>query len=264
MPTKILFFCTSVIFLSACSSIHALYARYSYSFNTLESDKRIHYEKGAEDIAKLVKENLDVCIDEVVKKEYVPFANQSAIDVYIFNDYQRYVSFSNTKGGRAGSSENDIYISPKVRNSLDSLPSIVTHELSHIHLRQYVGSWKTVYGIPAWFKEGLAVTTSNGAGAEGVSRNEAITFIQQGRHFDPSERVGVFTVKYANDYELKAHMFYRQAWLFVDYLKESNSPAFEKCFNGLILGEKFDDIWVKYYGNSIAKLWDEFKTMIRT
>jgi uncharacterized protein YjaZ len=154
--------------------------RYSHSFNTLNSDKRIHYENGSEDIAKLVKENMDTCIDEVVKNEYVPFSQLSAINVYIFNDYQRYARFSNTKGGRASSSENDIYISPKIKNSVDALPSIIAHELSHIHLRQYVGSWKSVYGIPAWFKEGLAVTTSNGACAEGVSRNEAIVFILQG------------------------------------------------------------------------------------
>jgi hypothetical protein len=264
VPTKSLFFFVAVVFLSACSSIESMYARYSYQFDTLNNDSRIHYEKGTEDIAKLVKENIDECVKKVFKNEYVSFSTLSDINVYIFNDYQRYTIYSNTKGGRAGSSENDIYISPIIKNDVGSLPSIITHELSHIHLRQYVGSWQYVYGIPAWFKEGLAVTTSNGAGAEGVSRNEAITFIQQGRHFDPSEKVGIFNVKYANDYGLKTHMFYRQSWLFVDYLKESNSLAFEKCFNGLISGEKFEDIWVKYYGKSIAKLWIEFKAKIGT
>jgi hypothetical protein len=257
---KILLTFCAVSSLAACSSIETLSARYNYNFKILNDDKRIHYEAGSEDVAQLVKENLDKCLDKVASNEYVSFSNLSNIDVYIFNDYQRYAIFSNTKGGRAGSSENDIYISPKIKNTIGDLPNILTHELSHIHLRQYVGSWKYVYGIPAWFKEGLAVQTSNGAGAEGISKKEAIQFILEGRHFNPSEGVGIFNLKYSDDYNLSAHMFYYQAGFFVGYLKESNSLAFEKCYNGLISVEDFEDVWRKYYGKSIMELWDEFKT----
>ena len=263
MPSKLLPVVVLIVFLGGCSSIESLYARYSYEFHQHKNEERIHYESGMEELARLAMEYLDKSGSEVAEVEYVPFKNFSRINVYIFSDYERYAVYSNTNGGRAGSSKDDIFISPRLMNEKESLSGIFKHELSHIHLRQYVGSWTYVYGIPAWFKEGLAVVTSDGAGAEGVTDKEAIFSILDGQHFNPEEGTGVFNLKHAHDYGLKPHMFYRQAGLFVSFLKDINEPAFKKSYMGLISGEEFEEVWLQYYDRSIAKLWEEFISKIK-
>lgn len=194
----------------------------------------------------------------MVYDEFIEFKNPDDINIYIFNSKERYAIYSNSSiESRASSASNDIFLSPEIRDK-NTLQLILVHELSHIHMRQHVGTWQYITNIPTWFDEGLAVSISKGGGAENVSEKEAIENINTAKHFTPVVDTGIFSRKYAHDYGLSPQMFYRQSSLFVNYLKQSNPKAFSDSYISLSNGEDFSEVWEKYYGRKLHLLWVEF------
>ena len=241
---------------TGCSHLHA---RLTYTFKEWKGQPRIHYEPGAEDLAMKVAGIFEEDIKRVEKGQYIAFRNVNEINVYIFNSKERYSKYSLASiRSRGSATTSKIYLSPILRDRIDTLPKILTHELSHVHLRQYVGSRSSVMIIPGWFHEGLAVETSGGGGAEKISEMEAIVFIKSGHHFVPTESGSIFGHKTATDYGLKPHMYYRQASLFVRFLRRRDPVAFRQAYIALSKGEDFDEIWPRYYSKSVKVLWDEF------
>ena len=102
----------------------------------------------------------------------------------------------------------------------ERIPTLTTHELSHLHLIQQIGATKYVRNIPSWFAKGLAVFVSNGGGAENVSEKDAARAILNGACFHPDSTGNILFPKTASSYHLKPHMFYRQSSMFVQYIKE--------------------------------------------
>ncbi len=77
----------------------------------------------------------------------------------------------------------------------------------------------------------MAVYVSKGAGAGSVSEEEAVKAMLSGKAFEPDSAGGILDFlfpKYGSHWNLKPHMFYRQASLFVAFMKEHDSTAFEK------------------------------------
>lgn len=242
--------------LAGCSH---LYARTAYSFEQSQQDNRVYYEGGAADIANAVAERLSQWIARVESIEYYKFKHRQKIKVYVFENKQRYVNFSNGSiKSRGSSSTNEIYLSPRLREQPGSLERIMLHELSHVHIRQYTGTWRYVNDIPGWFIEGMGVVTSNGGGAETVTEQEALAAIYRGQRFTPRDRGGLFSHYYASDYNLIPHMYYQQAGLFVSFLKQRNAGSFKDSYIGLLEGEIFAEVWRDNFGLTIAELWDEF------
>jgi hypothetical protein len=236
-----------------------LYARSIYKFEQSAKDDRVHYEPGAAAMAEAVSEQLSGWIDRVEHEEYQPFKNARAITVYVFDDKQRYANFSHgSVKSRGSSSSNEIYLSPRLRERPGSLARIVLHELSHVHTRQYTGTWRYVTDIPGWFVEGMAVVTSHGGGAENVTEQQAVAAIRGGHHFMPRDRGGLFGHYYASDYDLSPHMYYQQAGLFVRFLQQRDAETFHNCYIDLLKGKAFANVWQDRFGLTIAQLWDEF------
>lgn len=258
MPKKImikwiLFF--SVFLIQGCTN----YARLTYTFEKTEGVPVIYYDSGADDIAMKIAKKLPDSTSMVEKYQYVGFKDLDAIKVYAFSSKERYSSFStSTPKARGSAIKNEVYISPIIRERIETLQKILTHELSHVHLRQYIGTWRYLTEVPGWFHEGLAVEVSGGGGAEKVTDEEAISAIKAGKYFIPREESSIFLHKVAHDYGLKPQMYYRQSYLFVHYLLTSNPEAFKNSYLALINGEEFKDIWELNYGKSIPKLWHEF------
>lgn len=251
----------STLIMSSCSST---YAHLTYDFNQLEKNRYIHYENGTKETAEQVSHLLPQSLKQVVNEEYINFKNPGEINVYVFSSKERYSIYSSSSiESRASSTTNDIFLSPKIGNNKKTLQLLLVHELSHIHMRQYVGTWRSITNIPTWFDEGLAVVTSKGGGAEKVSETQAIEKINDGKHFIPVVDTGVFSHKYAHDYGLTPHMFYRQSGMFINYLKQVNPKAFSKSYIGLSDGENFGNVWVKYYGKTMHELWAEFLLSIK-
>ena len=247
----------TILFLQGCSTI---YARLSYDFEQFpDITPTVYYDADAVDTATKVKHILPNIITQIENKHPINFKDKKAIKIYVFASKDRYANFSSASPKSRGSAIlNTIYISPKILQQIDSLESILTHELVHIHLSQYMGLWRDWAEIPSWFHEGLAVEISNGGGAETVSKQQATVAIQAGQHFIPIENNGIWGRRSASDYDLKPHMFYRQSQLFVRYLMDKDAEAFNTAYVALLDGMAFSDIWFEHYGQPLPELWTEF------
>jgi hypothetical protein len=250
-----------VMLLQGCSS----YARLTYEFEQMGETPTIFYDSEAKSISKRVLKSLPSNISLITTKQYISFKDINALKVYVFSTKERYSNFSgSTPKARGSAIKNEIYISSIIRERIETLDQIVAHELSHVHLRQHIGTWRYQTEVPGWFHEGLAVEVSDGGGAEKVSDKQAIIAIKSGQHFIPREKSNLFGHKYANDFGLKPQMYYRQSNLFVRYLINQNPEAFEDVYLSLIKGTEFDDVWVLKYGRSISVLWQEFLNHVQT
>ena len=241
----------TVLLLQGCSS----YARLTYEFDELAGTPNIFYDQEAKNIANRANKSLPDGISSVVNKQYVAFKDLESVKVYIFSSKKRYSRFSgSTPKARGSATKNEIYISPMIKDRIETLDEIITHELSHVHLRQYIGTWRYWSEVPGWFHEGLAVEVSGGGGAEKVSDEQAISAIRSGKYFTPREESSLLGHKYASDYGLEHQMYYRQSYLFVRYLINQSPEAFEEVYLALIDGTSFKDVWVLKYGKSIPVL----------
>jgi len=224
---------------------------------------QILYEPGAEDLAKLAADNFPVSLDRVEKQQYAPFKNSGAIKVYVFNDKARYAHFSHTSVLTRGSSTTDeVYLSARLRERIDTLPNILVHELSHVHLRQYTGTFRYIKDLPGWFLEGLAVSVSDGGGAENVTKEQAQAAIRRAVKFGPDDTGRIIGHKTAHNYGLEPQMYYRQTGLFVEYLKKTDPSAFEAALVDVLNGASFRDTWVKHYGRTLSELWLSYEKSI--
>ena len=250
----ILFF-SFFLLIQGCTS----HSRLTYKFEETGSVPKIYYDSKAEDIAMKIVKLLPTSISTVEKHQYTGFKDLDAIKFYTFSSKERYSSFSgSTPKARGSAITNEVYISPIIRERIKTLEPILTHELSHVHLRQYIGTWRYWTEVPGWFHEGLAVEVSGGGGAEKVTNEQAIAAIKTGNYFKPREESSLFGHKYASDYGLKPQMYYRQSNLFVHYLINQNPDAFKNAYLALIKGAEFKDIWALNYGKPIHELWQEF------
>ncbi len=238
---------------------YVVYPRIAYDFVGLDGTNNIFYEPGAEDLTQLVADNLSSSLEKVAQEQVVPFKDLDAIKVYVFNDIERYARFSHASNLTRGSSTTDeVYISAKLRDRIDTLPGILIHELSHVHIRQYTGTWRYIRDIPGWFLEGVGVLTSAGAGAESVSSQEAVQYLKTNPAFLLHDSGGIYRHKYAHDYGLEPHLYYRLASLYVGYLRQSNPQGFAAAFNDMLQQSSYSEAWAKHYGKSNAVLWQEF------
>lgn len=247
----------ATLLLAGCSFVHA---RLAYDFVALPENNRILYEPGAEDLAKRAAAELAIGSAKVEKRQFMPFKNREAIKVYVFNDKHHYANFSHASVLTRGSSTTDeVYLSDKLRERIDTLPNILTHELSHVHFRQYTGTFTYITNIPGWFLEGLAVSVSSGGGAENVTAAQAEAAIRSAARFEPDDSGRIVGHKTAHNYGLEPHMYYRQASLFVEHLQNTNPRAFEATMVDILKGVSFREAWLQHYGRTISELWQSFE-----
>ena len=130
------------------------------------------------------------------------------------------------------------------------------HELSHIHLRQYLGNWRYATDVPQWFHEGLATFVSGGAGAGRVSEEEAKKSIRSGSHLLPHNSGRYFKRKETvGDLRYLTFAFYRQSMMFVTFLEKTDPIGFQNVIEAILAGSKFETVWEPKYGASVADLW---------
>jgi hypothetical protein len=53
-------------------------------------------------------------------------------------------------------------------------------------------------------------------------------------------------------------MAYRQAGMFVNYLRESDAPAFERMINAILDGRPFAEAVAVSYHQDVCGLWQKF------
>jgi len=225
-------------------------------FHRFTSDARIFYETRAEARAKVIAESLNQAIKVIEKKQYRPFSTK--IRIYVFSNLKNFEKHDPSKnsagvtfGGRF------MILSPKKSNTLDRLPRVLTHELSHYQLFGYTGVIKAVV-LPVWFKEGLAVWASDGGGAENVTEEEAKQALLSGLKFNPIYHEPILWGRKSCSKNMETHMFYRQSSMFIQYLYQKDEKHFKKMLN--LVQEKGN---LKYaiksaYHQSLNLLWSGF------
>jgi hypothetical protein len=234
---------------------------------TLPANSQVHYQPGAEDFARDVAALLPDAITRVEAVHSRPFAHPVTVGVYATpeayaaaNGLGSAVPVGVTFAGR-------VNLSPKLFwPQHQRLRAILTHELSHAYIQGWIGEIAYITRLPNWFKEGLAVMISDGGGAEFVSEEEARAAIQRGDRIvinDAGSLQNVVAIRFETAPAKTASWYpvvlaYRQAGMFVNYLRQSDGPGFERMMNAILDGRAFADAVTIGYHDDVRSLWQKF------
>jgi len=232
-----------------------------------DANPTVLYEPGMEGPAALVAAALPSAVTRVEAQQCLPLAEPFRI--YVCSTQESFNAYMGAPPGataRGVKVLNDIFLAPSAFSSWrgDTHGAVLTHELSHLHLYQRLGHRRSLWDMPVWFLEGLAVIVSGGGG-EGVTAEDATSAILAGHHFIPDEKGSLLRPKRASDYGQGAFMFYRQSELFVAFIRDRDPAAFEDFMLALQLGGlgSFAGGFESSFGTDIAGMWEEFEEHLR-
>jgi hypothetical protein len=226
------------------------------AFAPCTSDSRIMCELGSETLATRIAPLLPQAIAVVEKAQFSTFA--SPIIIYTYASRESFASHSGALAYADGAvSLGRLNLSPKLLSTPERTRGILTHELSHLNLQLQMGSiaWARV---PSWFHEGLATLVSDGGGAETVTSEDATVALSQGKQFEPEGSQWLLFPKSASAYGLGPHMYYRQASLFVGFMRDSDPIAFEKMLRAIEAKIAFSQAIESSYRENLASIWMRF------
>jgi hypothetical protein len=232
----------------------------------LTANSQVHYQPGAADFARDVAVLLPDAIARVEAVHGRRFAHPVIVGVYATpeayaaaNGLGSVVPVGVTIFGR-------VNLSPKLFwPQHQRLRAILTHELSHAHIQGWIGGYAYLY-LPNWFKEGLAVMLSGGGGAELVSEDEARAAIQRGEKLvidDAGSLSSLTDVRLEKEPENRPPWYplvlaYREAGMFVNYLRQSDEPAFDRMMNVILGDGPFTEAVTVGYHDDVRSLWQKF------
>ena len=218
------------------------------------NDNRVLFEPGAEVYANKVASFLPSAIEKVEKKQYRHFVEPVHVYVCVSRE-----SFKKHYGADVHAGVlTKLFVSPRIFEYDDEITrKYLTHELSHLHLQQQLGIYKTSR-LPMWFKEGLATYVSDGGGAHLTSQEQAIASIRAGKYFIPNNSDGLIFKKTPVDFGLEPHMFYRQSMIFISYLAARREPEFQKLLLSVENGERLPTVLQATYNKKLEELWNDF------
>ncbi|MBT9567705.1 MAG: hypothetical protein IV085_05345 [Thiobacillus sp.] len=218
------------------------------SFAPLASDPRVWVEPGFEDYGERVAAVLPDAIARVEAGHYLPFARTPR--VYVCGSaecFKRYVLTPRLSA--AVVPDNRLILSPNLDGRERArLPSLLTHELAHLHLGQRVGHYHS--SLPVWFHEGWASLVAEGGGAEYATDAQAFASIQAGRRVNLVVRDTYDKRHLAAASGLSIHEFYRQSMLLVGWLKAHDEARFRAFVLALQNNEDFDIAFWNIYGKA--------------
>ncbi|MGO9483913.1 MAG: hypothetical protein ACLPX9_04935 [Rhodomicrobium sp.] len=229
-----------------------------------KQDSRVHYEPGASAYAEAVAKMLPGAMAKIEAVQGAPFGGPFLVAAYVSDGAYAAANGAHSANTNAMTYFDRITLSPRLwRDEPERLEAYLAHELSHEHLKSHL-SILAFQQIPSWFLEGLAVMASDGGGAQRVSVEEARGAIKDGDIIATPDAVGLFNrleppAQYGggNIYR-RMHMAYRQAGMFVTYLREKNPAAFNAFLHRLLSGERFKPAFETSFGSSVAENWTQF------
>jgi hypothetical protein len=233
-------------------------------------DARIHYEPKARACAEAVAEIAPRAIAQIESAHGRPFAQPPIVGVYASFENYANANAMDDPGIAAVTRAGAALLSPTLcGKERGRLEGVLTHELSHVHL----SGWRPLGAPrpPQWFTEGLAVMASNGGGAEGVSEAEAAQAIREGYRVVLDGRRWIDFAMLAFEREPPRHpkldaltqrqrLAYRQAGMFVGWLRTRDEKAFMQLLRALEAGEAFEPSVEVAFGENPSQLWRRFVT----
>jgi hypothetical protein len=234
---------------------------------SLPDNSQVHYQPGAEDFARDVAGLLPVVITRVEAVHGRRFAHPVTVGAYATPDAYAAANGLGSDVPVGVTFAGRVNLSPKLFwPQRRRLPAILTHELSHAHIAGWIGGIEYVH-LPNWFKEGLAVMVSGGGGAELVSEEEAQAAIERGEQIAIDDAGGLQNLVDIRLDRAPAKttpswypvvLAYRQAGMFVNYLRESDGSAFDRMMNTILDGRAFAEAVDVGYHNDVRSLWQQF------
>lgn len=248
---------------------HLISARWNVpdQMPALSFNSQVHYEPGAENFAREVAALLPDALARVEAVHGRPYARPVIVGVYATPEAFEAANGVGSMGPAGVTIFGRVNLSPKLSGPQHQrLRAILTHELSHAHLQGWIGDYDTLR-LPNWFKEGLAVMVSGGGGAEFVSESEARAAMQRGATIVINDAGGLskwVDVPLEKEPENRPPWYpvvlaYREAGMFVDYLRESDRPAFGRMMNAILDDRPFAEAVTLGYHDSLQSLWERFK-----
>src|ERR1700748_407365 len=233
----------------------------------LADNPMVHYESGAEDCAREVAALLPEAIARVEAVHGRPFAHPVTVGAYATPEAFAAANGLGSNVPVGGTFAGRVKLSPKLfRPQHWRLRAILTHEMSHAHLVGYIGG-TSYFRLPPWFKEGLAVMISEGGGAELVKEDEAWAAIQRGEQIaidDPNSPPTTIDIRFDKTPEKQDPSWYpivlayREAGMFVKYLRQSDGPAFDRMMSAILDGRSLADAVDAGYHDDVRALWRKF------
>lgn len=199
-------------------------------------DPRVSYEPGAEAQARVVEAAMPAAVARVETAMGGSF--QGPVHVYVCASIDSFAAYGASPRAGGNTINHRVFISPKPANTPERIPRVLAHELTHLYLAQN-RPVMSAHTIPVWFDEGLAVDVSGGGGAENVSEAEAWRAIARGSTFVPDGDETPLGRRGARDSGLDEHMFYRQAALYVAFLRSLDEIKFKRFIAALAEGGGF-------------------------
>ncbi len=232
----------------------------------LPDNRHVRYEEGAIDRARMVADLLPAAIARVEAAQGRPFAHPVVVGAYRTPQAFAAANGSGDPGAVGVSFLGNVILSPPLfTTQRGRLPGILTHELSHAHLRTWISELKML-ALPNWFKEGLAVWVSDGGAAEHVSVAQARDAILWGDRIvvnDAGSLLDWIGIRMEQPPEIpdtaqRTVMAYRQAGMFVAFLHDSDPIAFARMMQAVLDGRTFGDAVETGYHAPLQALWGRF------
>lgn len=225
-------------------------------FIALDTDPRVRYEPGAEAQARQVAALLPAAIRQVEATHARRFLQTPKVHVCASDEcFRDYVS--RTEVSAATVAGNRIFLAPQLfQREAHRLPMILAHELSHQHLGQQIGHYS--YTVPVWFHEGLAALASDGGGADYATDAEALAQVRAGSHFDPGQHDTLSARHLAEYWRISPYTFYRQAMLFLQYLRAQSERRFDEFLLAVEDNQDFDLAFGNAYNMTLTEAGTRF------
>ncbi len=182
--------------------------------------------------------------------------------VYLFASDQGFEQVTGYQANRVAgvSTPSGLYLAPQ---NIEQMQRILVHELSHVLLRQWIGSWR-FHQLPIWFREGLATWAADGGGAGSVTKAQAVLALRAGDSFTPNLKEGVIFRNDAPHWNLSHQMFYRQASLFIDFLAHQYSARWQQLLIKIHQRASFPDAYNSAFDQGLEDLWLQFLSHIES
>jgi hypothetical protein len=237
--------------------------RWKPGFEPLDCDSRVFFETGASVAAQRIADVLPDAIVKVEEMHGMPFTAE--FRVYVCSTHQSFtehLGLPETSPVR-GIVMRDIWLSPLAFDfhSRDTHRESLTHELSHLHLRQHLGWIRNQRNIPTWFAEGLADVVAN-TGGEIFTRQMALTSFAKGRHFVPDAEGQFPFTKGLRAYGVPAPLLHQQSRMFVEFLRTRNLQAFREFLYALLQGAEFAEAFSSHFGVDLDQSWHQFLSSV--
>ncbi len=252
-----------VVATSACTTIKTAIAMTQSTDDFLLTSKKnglIYTESESSPLAKEAEKYLDDAIKVIEIEQYRNFAKPVKIyAISSLDSFKRHCGFRLVLGCVINEK---VFLSPRILTQpVGTLPRLLTHELSHLHIVQQLSMLK--WGdVPTWFREGLAVYVSSKSEGAKMDFSDVIDQFKEGETFYPNESGSIIFPKNHTNFNLSRPIFYRQAGNFVKFLYDSDNQGFRSLLLSVQDRKQFSESFKEHYGVSLDEKWKEYKVKL--